>query len=283
MTIQPIVLSICFCLLLFGCSTSDTADENTMLFVNEDGSTSLDKTRMQYYIAGAKHQLLLLEQQSSAQCISGQLAIANSYLSRASSEYDAGMKKDAFITLIDLDRQVRKIRCINKYINGQLSCGYTNKKVALKRWYEEGDFNNCEKSLVDIKDNNEEKKIKIEKNHVLITETLHDFNKDEIKPIYYPSLDKLVQLIKSYPNSTLQINGHTDSKGSVEYNNKLSQKRAQSVAKYFIDKGIEISQIKIKNMGEGNVREVEKNAVSRAFNRYTSITLALKTSGKKEM
>ena len=127
------------------------------------------------------------------------------------------MENDAFITLVNFDRQIRKVRCINQYIKGQLGCGHTNKKVVLKRWYDEGNFDQCEKSSLTKAQLNttEKEEVILENNHMLITETLHDFNQDKIKPIYYPSLNKLIELIKHYPNSTLLISGHTDTKGST--------------------------------------------------------------------
>ena len=283
MMIQPILLSLYAVIVLSGCSSPKTADDNSHLFSPVDASTSLDKTQMKVYIASAESQLLLLEQQESKRCLSGQLAIAQSYLTRASAEHNADMKKDAFITLVDFDRQIRKIRCINQYINGQLGCGVSNKKIVLKRWYDEGDFNQCENSSIAKAEVEVKEKALFDKNHVLMTETLHDFNQDEIKPIYYPSLNKLIELIKHYPNSKLLISGHTDSKGSTAYNSQLSKRRAQSVAKYFTEKGIEASQIVIENKGEENIREVEQSDVSRVFNRYTSITLFLDTSGKSNI
>lgn len=293
MIVQPILLSLCAVIVLSGCSTSNTADYNTHLFSNGDTSTSEDKTQMEIYIASAESQLLLLTQQESKQCISGQLAIAQSYLTRATAEHNAQMEKDAFITLVDFDRQIRKIRCINQYINGQLGCGYTNNKVVLKRWYDEGDFNQCaspsttkievEVKTKEVAKSSETEIPNLESNHQLITETLHDFDQDKVKPLYYPSLNKIIELINSYPNSTLLISGHTDSKGSTEYNSRLSKRRAQNVAKYFTDKGIIASQIVIKNKGEETLREVEQSDVSRVFNRYTSITLVLNTNGTEEL
>ncbi|HCH69759.1 MAG TPA: hypothetical protein DE042_04530 [Colwellia sp.] len=285
MIVQPTLLSLCAVIMLSSCSSSNTADNNTSLLSRGDASTSLDKTQMQIYIASAESQLLLLEQQKSKRCISGQLGIAQSYLSRATAEHNANMEKDAFITLVELDRQFRKIHCINQYINGHLSCGYTNNKVVLKRWYDEGDFNQCDNpSLAKTQlQTTEKENVIFENNHMLMTETLHDFNQDEIKPIYYPSLNKLIKLIKHYPNSTLLISGHTDTKGSTAYNSQLSKRRAQSVEKYFTDQGITPSQIVIKNKGEENIREVEKSDTSRVFNRYTSITLFLDTRGKKDI
>ncbi|WP_019026225.1 OmpA family protein [Colwellia piezophila] len=280
MVIQHLMLSLCAVIVLSGCKSTKTADYSSHLLAGVETPTSLDKTHMQIYIASAESQLMLLEQQESKRCITGQLTIAHTYLSRATAEYNAGMDKDAFITLLDLDRQVRKIRCINKYINGQLGCSYTNKKVVLKRWYDEGDYNQCEIPAISTVIAKAESTGSIGKKHMLITETLHDFNQEQIKAIYFPSLNKLIELVKRYPKSTLLITGHTDSKGSSAYNRQLSKRRAQSVAKYFTDQGVNFSRIVIKNAGEENIREVEKSDVSRVFNRYTSITLLLDTSDK---
>lgn len=282
MMTRSVMVTLCTAIVLSACSSPKKTDDNIDLFTPIDHSIVLDKTQMKVYITSAEYQLLSLDQQESQQCVSGQLAIAQSYLSRATAEHNAGMQKDAFITLIDFDRQIRKIHCINEYINGQFGCGYSNNKVVLKRWYDEGDFNQCKnpsvaKAVVKVK----EKTIH-ENKHILITETLHDFNQDEIKPIYYSSLNKIVELIKNYPNSTLVISGHTDGKGSSAYNMQLSKKRAQSVAKYFTEKGVKASKIIIKSKGEEDIREVEKSDVSRVFNRYTSITLYLDTSGNKD-
>ena len=281
MNTRPILMSLCVAMALSACSTAKKSSYNTHIFSNVSASTILDKAQMQIYIASAESQLLALELLETNRCISGQLAIAQSYLTRAIAEHNTEMEKDAFITLVDFDRQIRKIHCINQYINGQLGCGHSNKKVVLKRWYDEGEFNQCENKPTSILQETKHKEIN--KKHLVITETLHDFNEDKIKSIYYPSLNKLIELIKSYPNSRLLITGHTDSKGSQMYNSQLGKRRAKSVENYFTENGIEASKIVIKSEGEANIREVEKNNVSRVFNRYTSITLVLDTNGKKDI
>ncbi len=287
MKTKPVLVSLCAVLALSACSASKTSTTtsttNETLFSVADMSTSLDKAQMQIYIDSAGAQLLTLEQQESKRCMAGQFAIAQAYLTRATAEHNAAMEKDAFITLVDFDRQMRKIRCINHYIKGHLGCGYTNQKIVLKRWYDEGDFNQCEYSSIAKSAIAAPDKESLDKSHMLITETLHDFDQDKIKPIYYASLNKLIEVIKRYPNSTLLISGHTDSKGSTTYNHQLSKKRAQSVARYFTDKGIDPSQMIVQNKGEENLRELEQSDVSRVFNRYTSITLFLDTRGKKEI
>jgi len=254
---------------LTACSLSKSKDteNNTIesLVTQAETSKRFDDAQIHLYISSAESQLLMLEQQNTKHCISGQLSIAQSFLAQASNEHKARMNKDAFITLVELDRQIRKIRCINMYINGHLGCGYTNKKTVLKRWYSEGNFEQCKKPSIASE----------QPKDIFITETLYDFDQDKIKPIYYPSLNNLVQLMKRYPESKLLIRGHTDSKGSASYNMKLSNKRTNSVAKYFTDRGIAASHIVMENKGEENIREIEQSDVSRVFNRHTSITLFL--------
>ncbi|ALO34410.1 hypothetical protein CMT41_06515 [Colwellia sp. MT41] len=265
MLIRPILLLLSTAIAVSACSSSTTLDNKTSLLSEVTYSKSSEKTRMHNYIVSAESRLLALEQQGSKNCILGQLTIAESLLALATQEHNAEMEKDAFITLVELDRQIRKIRCINQYINGHIGCGYTNKSTVLKRWYREADFEQCKnpsmaKSSIDIK-------------HTFITETLHDFDQDKIKPIYYQSLNRLIDLIKNYPSAKLHIIGHTDSKGSTAYNSKLSQKRADNVAKFFTDHGIEASKIIIESQGERSLRELERSDVARVFNRFTSITL----------
>jgi len=278
MIARTVLSLLCICLALLGCSSPITPDKNTLLLSHINDSShfiSLDKAHMQTYFASAQSQLLSLEQKSTKYCIAGQLTIVQLLLEKATQEHKANMEKDAFISLIEFDRQIRKIRCINQYITGHFGCGYTNNKTVLKRWYREGEFTQCEAQPFN--------KGNIEKKHILITETLHDFDQAEIKPVHYPTLNSLIDLVRDFPNSTLHIAGHTDSKGSKAYNLQLSENRARRVAKYFTDQGISPAQIVIEFIGEQNLREFERNDVSRVFNRFTTITLSLDISDKKSI
>jgi outer membrane protein OmpA-like peptidoglycan-associated protein len=277
MNTKTILVTLCVVMGISACSTPKTSRYNELLLLNDDEYLKLDQSKLALYIASASSQLLKLKFIKPERCISGQLAIAQSYLTRAITEHHNGMQKDAFITLVDFDRQIRKIRCLSQYINDHLGCEYSKKTVVLKRWYDEGSLNQCDVSNIGTKQINflENENVSNNKSHTFITETLHEYNQDKIKPIYYPSLNKLAEVIKSYPESTLQIIGHADSKGSTEYNIQLSHKRASSVANYFTDQGINSSNITISAMGEKQLREDENNDVSRVFNRNTSIILSL--------
>lgn len=64
----------------------------------------------------------------------------------------------------------------------------------------------------------------------LPADVLFDFDKYELRPDAGPSLDKAAELISGYPNAPLLVRGHTDSKGSDAYNDRLSEYRAEAVA-----------------------------------------------------
>jgi outer membrane protein OmpA-like peptidoglycan-associated protein len=74
-------------------------------------------------------------------------------------------------------------------------------------------------------------------------------SKDVIQKSSYVVLDKVVTLMKNNPTYKLQINGHTDNKGSATFNKTLSQKRANAVKKYLTDRGVASSRLKAAGYG----------------------------------
>jgi outer membrane protein OmpA-like peptidoglycan-associated protein len=77
-----------------------------------------------------------------------------------------------------------------------------------------------------------------------------DFDKSDVKPQYHDAIEKLADLMKEYPETTTVIEGHADNRGNYEYNIKLSDRRAESVRSYLIEKfGIEPSRISTKGYG----------------------------------
>src|SRR5690606_27497577 len=71
-----------------------------------------------------------------------------------------------------------------------------------------------------------------------------DYDKHNIRPDAAQELDKIVNLMKnSYPEMVIRIESHTDSRGNLTYNDKLSIDRANSTYEYIISKGIEASRI----------------------------------------
>jgi OOP family OmpA-OmpF porin len=98
-----------------------------------------------------------------------------------------------------------------------------------------------------------------------------DFNKSNIKPEYYGELDKVATVLNNNPGLTVEIQGHTDSKGTVEYNQKLSERRAQSVKKY-LDRAI-TTDVRLSAQGYGLTRPIDTNETEegRANNRRVQL------------
>jgi OmpA-OmpF porin, OOP family len=121
-----------------------------------------------------------------------------------------------------------------------------------------GDKPGCpKKSLVIVTD----KEIKI-------TQQIHfEFDRDKIRPESFPILDAVVDVLKTNPKIRIEIQGHTDNKGGAAYNKNLSNRRAASVKKYLVAKGIDGSRL--TSNGYGMERPIVPNTTdqNRALNR----------------
>ncbi|NPA80702.1 MAG: OmpA family protein [Thermotogae bacterium] len=98
-----------------------------------------------------------------------------------------------------------------------------------------------------------------------------DFDSAELKPESKLELERLVKLLKRNPQLKIVIEGHTDIVGSEEYNQKLSERRAEAVARYLISRGIDPKRI--KTVGYGSKRPIASNDTpeGRAKNRRVEI------------
>jgi len=84
-----------------------------------------------------------------------------------------------------------------------------------------------------------------------------DFGKSTIRQSSFPALDKLAQTLVEAKNWKIDIDGHTDDKGSDSYNQKLSQDRANAVKSYLVSKGVVAD--KITATGYGETKPIVKN------------------------
>ncbi|HCW08061.1 MAG TPA: hypothetical protein DGG95_11935, partial [Cytophagales bacterium] len=82
-------------------------------------------------------------------------------------------------------------------------------------------------------------------------DTIHfGYNKFDVTEASAKLMDKIARTLKKYPNTTLTIRAHADSRGAAWYNDFLSNERAQALVKYFTDKGIAKKRINAKGFGE---------------------------------
>jgi OOP family OmpA-OmpF porin len=78
---------------------------------------------------------------------------------------------------------------------------------------------------------------------------LFDFDKYDIKPDAYSLLDEVATIVKKNPQMKMEIQGHTDNVGSAEYNQGLSEKRAQAVMDYLVRNGIDPERLSYRGYG----------------------------------
>ena len=90
---------------------------------------------------------------------------------------------------------------------------------------------------------------------------------------FYPVLDSLVVVLDEFNRTYIDIIGHTDSKGSKEYNQRLSEKRAKSVARYLESNAVKRERVKADGMGEDDPIATNDTREGRAMNRRVEIKL----------
>jgi outer membrane protein OmpA-like peptidoglycan-associated protein len=102
-------------------------------------------------------------------------------------------------------------------------------------------------------------------------EVLFDFNSAGLRPASRESLRQMSNVFQSYPNTTLYVEGHTDSIGSAAYNKRLSLRRADSVANYLEELGVGGSRINTFGYGKSQPRATNSTAQGRQLNRRVEI------------
>ena len=93
---------------------------------------------------------------------------------------------------------------------------------------------------------------------VLIDNIFYEFGKARLLPSSAHALDSLVTMLNENPNITIELSAHTDFRGSNEFNQKLSQQRAESVVNYLISKGIAADRLTPVGYGEENPKRIRK-------------------------
>ena len=98
---------------------------------------------------------------------------------------------------------------------------------------------------------------------VLIENIFYDFDKATLRPESQTALDELVKLLNENPNITIELSAHTDYKGSAQYNERLSQRRAESVVNYLIEHGIAADRLTPKGYGKSKPKTIKRKLASR--------------------
>lgn len=115
---------------------------------------------------------------------------------------------------------------------------------------------------------------------------LFGFDQSDLGTTAQQSLAKLNEVLKKYPDTDIQIIGHTDDKGTDDYNQKLSERRAVSVADYLKAHDIATARIATKGMGETDPKVPNDTDAARAENRRVDFIITanekMKNDAKQE-
>jgi len=103
-----------------------------------------------------------------------------------------------------------------------------------------------------------------------------DFDKTTLKSESFPELNKVVEFLKQNPSVEIEISGHTDSKGSDDYNLNLSQGRSEAVVNYIVSQGIDAYRLTAKGYGESKPIDTNDTDTGRANNRRVEFTVMKK-------
>lgn len=93
---------------------------------------------------------------------------------------------------------------------------------------------------------------------VVIENIFYDFDKATLRPESKKALDEMIKMLNDNPNVTIELGAHTDRKGTEKYNEKLAQRRAQSVVDYLIAGGISKDRLEAKGYGESKPKVINK-------------------------
>jgi len=174
---------------------------------------------------------------------------------------DAPVPPDAKGVVLPLKGEVLDIKRVTLEIRG-IASGMTSRAETVQG------------ALKDLGATVKGKEIKIS----LAADVLFDFDKADLRPEAGPALEKVAAVLKAYPTASVLIEGHTDGKGNDQYNQKLSERRAESVRHWLGDHGISTV---MTTRGWGKTKPVARNTkldgsddpVGRQKNRRVEITV----------
>ena len=122
-----------------------------------------------------------------------------------------------------------------------------------------------------------EKEIRLKKvevgTKIVLRNIFYDFNKATLRPESKNELEKLIKLLNDNPTLDIELGAHTDSRGTDDYNQKLSLRRAESVVTYLREAGIPSSRLVSKGYGEKEPIATNQTDEGRQLNRRTEFTI----------
>lgn len=110
-------------------------------------------------------------------------------------------------------------------------------------------------------------------NTVKLENIFFEFDKSALLPESKAELEKLIHILNDYPYLHIEISGHTDNVGSVDYNQKLSEARAKSVVDYLLQEKVESTRLSHRGFGSSQPIVTNDSEDGRATNRRVQFTI----------
>lgn len=111
---------------------------------------------------------------------------------------------------------------------------------------------------------------------------LFGFDKSSLTSDSRVNLDKLVSVLETYPDTDIEVQGHTDSKGTTSYNQTLSVQRATAVSNYLTSAGVSRDRLNVRGFGEGLPKYVNDTEDGRNQNRRVEFLISANDKMKAE-
>ena len=102
---------------------------------------------------------------------------------------------------------------------------------------------------------------------------LFGFDRADLTAQAKTNLDKLTNILQKYPDTNIEVLGHTDSKGTDNYNQSLSERRASSVSTYIRTQGVSSSRLSTRGLGESDPKTSNDTEVRRTENRRVEFVI----------
>jgi len=111
------------------------------------------------------------------------------------------------------------------------------------------------------------------------SDVLFDVNSAALKAGGYTEINRVSQVLNQYPQTDIQIAGHTDSSGAEAYNQQLSERRAMSVQNALANQGVAANRMRAVGFGEGQPIADNSSESGRQLNRRVVVTIAPQQGG----
>jgi OmpA-OmpF porin, OOP family len=109
------------------------------------------------------------------------------------------------------------------------------------------------------------------KQRIVLRGVNFDFNSSDIRPEARPVLDQAAEILKANPGVDVKVEGHTDSVGTAEYNQALSVRRAESVYRYLVNRGVDPERFRVEGFGKSQPIASNETEAGRAQNRRVEL------------